>query len=137
MSIKEELNNGSFKSCTKSSVKMESCTCYLCSCFRVKNIQVLADIPVCQRFKVKFSRFAPFSYFNVFAVVLAYWSCFRRNVRYSQESISLLCFEFAYCSIVCLYLFRNFLHLCHNSVSILAVFLHNRNLLCHFILLSL
>lgn len=81
MSIKEELNNGSFKSCTKTFIYCETSTGNFCTAFKIKNIKVCTDIPVSLWFKIKLSRFRELSKFNVFCIVLTYRNFRIRNIR--------------------------------------------------------
>ena len=68
--------------------------------FKIQNPQLLTDIPVGQRFKIKLAGFAPFPHFRVIRVALANRAVIRRHVGNSQHDFLQAGFNFTETGIV-------------------------------------
>ena len=87
MQVEHEAHNRTFQSCAQSLINGKSSAGDLRGSFKVQNIQIRTDVPVCFWFEVKLGRFFKFADLNVRAVVLADLHEVRRHVRDVQEGI--------------------------------------------------
>ena len=127
--VEHEVDNRSFQSRTESLVDRESRTCDLCSSFKVQDIKICTDVPVCFFFKIELLRLSPFSQLDICAVVCSHLNVFVRCVRDVEQCVAQIRLNLPHFCIEDFYLIRKLLHLCHEFSSVFSFFFHNRDLL--------
>ncbi|MPM67146.1 hypothetical protein SDC9_114063 [bioreactor metagenome] len=124
MRVEVEVDDGAFKLCAKSLIKVEAGTGHSCGGLRVKDVEILADVPVSFRLKVKGPGSAPPANFDIVVRALACRYGIIRDIGDIHQQRFDFGIECGKLRVVLFDLFRQRLHFGHDFGRVLPRFLH-------------
>ena len=133
MYIKIIVYKCTLKPCTESAIDREPCTRYLARIRKIKNVQRLAEIPMCFRFKIKLCRFSEPAYLRIVAIIRTVGNAGMRDIRNFHQKVVKLCVDLRKLRIKLLDIIRNKLHFRKQCGNILSLLFKHGNLCGIFI----